>query len=123
MGGDSAGQSDPIGGDQADGRTGAQGRAGRQGDEVVITGAQIKAARVLLGWSVRDLARRASIEIADVQDVEDASKPPKRHIASIRDALEDAGIQFIDSVGVELRPVLPNEVGQETAVPAAKGKR
>jgi transcriptional regulator with XRE-family HTH domain len=89
----------------------------------VITGAQIKAARVLLGWSVRDLARRASIEIADVQDVEDASKPPKRHIASIRDALEDAGIQFIDSVGVELRPVLPNEVGQETAVPAAKGKR
>ena len=50
----------------------------------MITGAQIKAARVLLGWSVRDLARRAAIEIADVQDVEDASRPPKRHIASIR---------------------------------------
>ena len=88
----------------------------------MITGAQIKAARVLLGWSVRDLARRAAIEIADVQDVEDASRPPKRHIASIRYALEDGGIQFIDSVGVELRPVLPNEAGRETAAPA-KGKR
>ena len=31
----------------------------------MITGAQIKAARVLLGWSVRDLARRAAIEIAE----------------------------------------------------------
>jgi hypothetical protein len=86
----------------------------------MITGPQIKAARALLGWSVRDLARRAAIEISDVQDVEDASRPPKRHVAAIRTALEDAGIQFIDSVGVELRLVLPVEIGPNPA--ARKGK-
>jgi hypothetical protein len=86
----------------------------------MITGPQIKAARALLGWSVRDLARRAAIEISDVQDVEDASRPPKRHVAAIRTALEDAGIQFIDSVGVELRLVLPVEIGLNPA--ARKGK-
>jgi hypothetical protein len=87
----------------------------------MITGPQIKAARALLGWSVRDLARRAAIEISDVQDLEDAPKPPRRHIESIRGALQDAGIQFIDSVGVELRPVLPNEIGLNLA--ARKGKQ
>ncbi len=64
----------------------------------MITGAQIKAARVLLGWSS-----------------EEASKPPNRHIASIRDVLEDPGIQFIDSVGVALQPVLPVEIGLKAA--------
>jgi hypothetical protein len=85
----------------------------------MITGSQIKAARVLLGWSVRDKARRATIEIADVQDVEDNSRPPKRHIGVIQGALEEAGMTFVDAVGVELRPV---ELGLKAA-PAAKGKR
>jgi transcriptional regulator with XRE-family HTH domain len=85
----------------------------------VITGAQIKAARVLLGWSVRDLARRSAIEIADVQDVEEELKPAQRHVGAIQGALEDAGITFIDSVGVELRPV---EISLKGA-PAGKRKR
>jgi hypothetical protein len=84
----------------------------------MITGAQIKAARALLGWSVRDLARRAAIEIADVQDVEDTARPPKRHVAVIRGALEHAGIAFIDSVGVELRPA---DIGLAKAALGAKG--
>jgi hypothetical protein len=58
----------------------------------MTSGPQIKAARALLGWSVRDLARRAAIEISDVQDAEDASRPKERHVTSIRVALEDAGI-------------------------------
>jgi hypothetical protein len=50
-------------------------------------------------------ARRCGTEIADVQDVEQESKPAKRRIAVIKAALQDAGLQFIDSVGVELLPV------------------
>jgi hypothetical protein len=71
----------------------------------MITGHQIKAARALLGWSVRDLARRAAIDIAETQELEDAGRLPKRRLKDleiIQAILEDAGIMFIDSVGVRL---------------------
>jgi hypothetical protein len=60
----------------------------------MITGPQIKAARALLGWSVPDLARRASIEIAEIQDIENVTRPPKRRLSNaeiIQATLEDAG--------------------------------
>jgi hypothetical protein len=73
----------------------------------MITGAQITASRALLGWSMRDLARHAALEIADVQEAETLVKMPKRrltNIAAIQHALQAAGIEFIDSVGVQLLP-------------------
>jgi transcriptional regulator with XRE-family HTH domain len=69
----------------------------------MITGPQIKAARTLLGWSVGDLARRTGMNIADTRELEDAIEMPKRRhgdVATIQAALQDAGIKFIDSVGV-----------------------
>jgi hypothetical protein len=73
----------------------------------MITGAQIKAARMLLGWSVPDLARRATMNIADTQELEETAKRPRRRLedlAIIQTILEDVGIEFIDSVGVQLWP-------------------
>jgi hypothetical protein len=73
----------------------------------MITGAQITASRALLGWSMRDLARHAALEIADVQEAEKLVKMPKRRLTdmlAIQHALQDAGIEFIDSVGVQLLP-------------------
>jgi len=73
----------------------------------MVTGAQIKAARALLGWSVRDLARHAAITIADVQEVENATELPRRRLVdaiAIQRALEEGGIKFIDSVGVQFPP-------------------
>jgi transcriptional regulator with XRE-family HTH domain len=73
----------------------------------MISGPQIKAARALLRWSIRDLARRTGMDIADVQDLENTTKgPDRRHndLAVIQAILEEAGIEFIDSVGVQLRP-------------------
>ena len=80
----------------------------------MITGAQITAARALLGWSIQDLARHAGMEIADVQEAETSAMLSNRQIndlAAIQQALEDAGIDFIDSVGVELRPPGINTLG------------
>lgn len=71
----------------------------------MITGAQVKAVRTLLGWSLFDFARRAAIEIADAQEVENSAKLPKRRIRdaeAIQQALEVGGIEFIDFVGVRL---------------------
>jgi transcriptional regulator with XRE-family HTH domain len=73
----------------------------------MITGPQIQAARTLLGWSVRDLARRTGLEIARIQELESPARVPNRRridLALIQTILEEAGIEFIDSVGVQFRP-------------------
>ena len=90
----------------------------------MITGVQIKAARALLGWSVGYLARRAAITIADAQDVEDATKVPRRRLAdaaAIQQALEEAGIKFIDSVGVQLSPPWLKSVADQVQTPTPAG--
>jgi hypothetical protein len=74
----------------------------------MINGPQITAARALLGWSIPDLARRTGIDIANIQEAETAAKPPSRHLRDlelIQAILADAGIKFIDSVGVQFRPL------------------
>ncbi len=73
----------------------------------MIRGAQIKVARTLLGWSVRDLARRTGLHIADIQELESVTKVSNRRrndVALIQAILEEAGIEFIESVGVQFRP-------------------
>jgi transcriptional regulator with XRE-family HTH domain len=73
----------------------------------MIRGAQIKVARTLLGWSVRDLARRTGLDIADVQELESVAKVSNRRrndVALIQAILEEVGIEFIESVGVQFRP-------------------
>jgi hypothetical protein len=62
---------------------------------------------MLLGWSIPDLARRAAMNIADTQELEETAKRPMRRIkdlAIIQATLEDVGIEFIDSIGVLLWP-------------------
>ena len=73
----------------------------------MIKGPQIKVARTLLGWSVRDLARRTGLDAADVQELESVAKVSNRRrndVALIQAILEEAGIEFIESVGVQFRP-------------------
>ena len=79
----------------------------------MITGPQIKAARTLLSWSVPDLARRTGISIADIQEFESAAKLPGRRLsdlALIQAILEEARIVFIESVGVQFRPLDLNPI-------------
>ena len=73
----------------------------------MIRGTQVNVARTLLGWSVRDLARRTGLDIADIQELESAAKASKRQrddLALIQAILEEVGIEFIESVGVQFRP-------------------
>jgi transcriptional regulator with XRE-family HTH domain len=81
-----------------------------------ITAAQSRAARGLLGWSQQDLAERAAVGVATVYQLESAKSAPRRAtLTVIRQALEAAGVIFIESngegPGVRLR---------KHAVPAAK---
>ena len=76
---------------------------------------QISAARVLLGMSQVELAKRASVGIGTIKRIEaerDQLAGTMRTIAKIQRALEGAGIVFIEQIGaqgpgVRLRDPLP----------------
>jgi transcriptional regulator with XRE-family HTH domain len=74
----------------------------------MITGEQIKAARKLLGWSLARLASIAAVSDETIRKLESGRhRPAGDVIASIRHALESAGVIFIeengDGTGVRLR--------------------
>jgi transcriptional regulator with XRE-family HTH domain len=72
--------------------------------------AQIRAARALLGWSQRQLARKAGVGSATLQRIEQHEGILKGNfstILKIERALEEAGIGFTESdtgeIGVTLK--------------------
>jgi ribosome-binding protein aMBF1 (putative translation factor) len=69
----------------------------------MITGAQIQAARRLLGWSIEDLASRSGVGRIALRKFESEQARPDNQIASqIQVALEQAGIDFSDQQKVVL---------------------
>ncbi len=73
-----------------------------------IDASHIRAARALLGWSARELARRTGLGISTVQRLENGhvtSRPA--NVETMRQALEAAGVEFIaengSGPGVRLR--------------------
>ena len=61
----------------------------------MVTSAQIRAARGLLTWTVRDLAEKSGVHRNTVTRVETDATAPGHSIAAIRAALESAGIIFL----------------------------
>ncbi|WAX94917.1 helix-turn-helix transcriptional regulator [Aminobacter sp. NyZ550] len=75
-----------------------------------ITGAQIRAARALVNWSAKELAKTAGIGVATVSraEVEDGTTSlTTANVRAIRQALEAAGVEFVSKngggVGVRFR--------------------
>ncbi|WP_173514228.1 helix-turn-helix domain-containing protein [Sinorhizobium psoraleae] len=67
-----------------------------------ITGAQIRAARALIRWSAKELAKAAGIGVATVSraEVEDGTTSlTSANLKAIRLALETAGLEFIPENG------------------------
>jgi hypothetical protein len=67
-----------------------------------LTSAQIRAARALVRWRARDLAREsvlgvATIRRAELREAETAMTAANN--AAVRKALENAGVEFIDENG------------------------
>ena len=71
----------------------------------MITGPQIRAARLLLGWSQFELSRQSGVSEASIQRIEKGLRVPRESTqTAIGMALVGAGIEFVDSVGVHMRP-------------------
>ena len=67
---------------------------------IMVTPAQCRAARGLLGWNQQELARQAGVGIVTVHQLETGVSQPRRATLDvIRRALESAGVEFIDENG------------------------
>ena len=70
----------------------------------MITAAQSRSARTLLGWSVGKLASTASVSESAVDNFELERLPPDPATAkAIQRALEDVGVEFLPIDDVRLR--------------------
>jgi transcriptional regulator with XRE-family HTH domain len=66
----------------------------------MLTPAQCRAARGLLGWSQQVLAKRARVGIVTVHQLEAGlSQPRNSTLEVIRQAFEAAAVEFIDENG------------------------
>jgi transcriptional regulator with XRE-family HTH domain len=68
--------------------------------ESVIAPQQCRAARGLLDWSQQDLADEALVSVVTVRQFEAGANQPRRATLNvIKQALEAAGVEFIDENG------------------------
>ncbi len=68
----------------------------------MITGDQIRAGRALLRWSARMLAEMSGVSLPTIQRMESERGVPSslsKNLEAVGNALEDAGIVFIDENG------------------------
>jgi hypothetical protein len=75
-------------------------------DSLAITSELIRAARALLRWEQRDLARASGVSLPTVKRLEVTPGTLAAHsstVTALRRALESAGIEFINGSGPGLR--------------------
>jgi transcriptional regulator with XRE-family HTH domain len=82
----------------------------------MISAAQCRTARALLGWSIAKLASAASVSASTIDDFEAERRTPVPGVTGpIRRAFEPVGVEFLPGEDVRLRPMALFKVGGETA--------
>lgn len=74
--------------------------------ELILTSAQLRAARGLLNWSGKRLAKESGVSLPTIRRSEPIEGPLRMIPANsraIRATLEAAGVEFIAEKGVQLR--------------------
>jgi transcriptional regulator with XRE-family HTH domain len=74
---------------------------------------QLKMARAAVGWGVRELAEKAGVTANTVTRIENGADAKQSTIDRLKDALETAGVEFIEEngggPGVRLRKRQPKK--------------
>jgi transcriptional regulator with XRE-family HTH domain len=60
---------------------------------------QIRMARAAIGWGVRELAKKADVTANTVTRIENGADAKQSTMDRIQEALEAAGVEFIDENG------------------------
>jgi transcriptional regulator with XRE-family HTH domain len=64
-------------------------------EEMVISAAQVRAARALVGWTQAKLAAKSGLSEIGIQNIEKGATDPRAStLAAIKRALEAAGVEF-----------------------------
>lgn len=69
----------------------------------ILTGAQARVARGLLGWSQTALAKRAKITLADVRGIEADKTAPLATLTRMRHVFETARVEITGGVSPRLQ--------------------
>lgn len=70
-----------------------------------ISPGQCRAARALLDWTQEELARKVGVALRTIRDFENGRRQPLKVVrASIQQAFEQSGIQFLENDGLQRRP-------------------
>lgn len=65
---------------------------------VMITPAQIRAARALIGWKQTDLASASGVSEMSIKNIERGATDPRvSTLQALQEALEGAGVVFLDN--------------------------
>ena len=82
----------------------------------MISAAQCRSARALLGWSIAKLASAASVSASAIDDFEAERRAPLPAVAGpIRRAFEPVGVTFLSDEDVRLRQGPCFEAGSDNA--------
>ena len=68
----------------------------------MLQAAQIRGARAMMGWRQEDLAKAAKTGLATIARIEQQEGPAQGHVSTIiriQQALERAGVRFVDEDG------------------------
>lgn len=65
----------------------------------MVTSAQIRAARALLGWTVRDLAEKSGVHRNTITRAETKNTGPGYAALAIQKTLEEGGVIFVEENG------------------------
>lgn len=68
----------------------------------MVTSAQLRGARAMLGWTVRELAEHAGVHRNSVTRAETAGTQPGHAVDAMTRAMAAAGITFLDDDGIVL---------------------
>ena len=80
----------------------------------MISGQQVRDARTLLGWTARELARRANVRVFTVAHIEQITGPIRYPGATaVVAALKAAGVVFLDGVAPAVRLAETRKHAQE----------
>jgi transcriptional regulator with XRE-family HTH domain len=64
---------------------------------IMITGAQIRAARALIGWKQSDLAEKSGVSEISIKNIERGATDPRAStLQSIQGAFDRAGVAFLE---------------------------
>lgn len=73
----------------------------------MVTAAQIRAARALVGWNGAELAKQAGVSLQTIRRMESDLGPGRSsaaNVAAVQRALESAGVVFVAAEGNGIGP-------------------